>query len=117
MTDSTRVLRDDPDGDASGTMSALRRCIVPLCAVVGVIVGVLTALSAWAIAGLDIDETFIGTLLGAIMGAGLGTAAGLVGSVLIDPSDLVRLCTLCRRPIGNDGDCPDCGCGQADATD
>ena len=100
-----------PADDARPTLT-LRRCVVPLCAVIGIIVGVLTALSAWAIAGLDVAETFIGTLLGAIMGAGLGTAAGLVASVLVDPSELVRLCTLCRRPIGGGGDCPDCGCGE-----
>jgi hypothetical protein len=81
--------------------------------VIGVIVGVLTALSAWAIAGLDTAETFLGTMLGAIMGAGLGTAAGLVASVLVDPRDLDRLCGYCRRPIGG-GDGPDCGCPRTD---
>ncbi len=91
----------------------LRRCVVPLFAVIGVIVGVLTALSAWAIAGLDAAETFLGTMLGAIMGAGLGTAAGLVASVLVDPQDLDRLCGYCRRPIGG-GDCPDCGCPRGE---
>ena len=100
-----------PVRDARSTLT-LRRCVVPLCALIGIIVGVLTALSAWAVAGLDVAETFLGTLLGAIMGAGLGTAAGLVASVLVDPSELVRLCTLCRRPIGGGGDCPGCGCGE-----
>lgn len=86
-------------------------CIVPLGAVTGMLVGVLTALSAWWFADLDADETLIGTALGAIMGTGLGTAAGLVASVLFDPSDLIKLCHLCRRPItGRRSDCPGCGC-------
>jgi malonyl CoA-acyl carrier protein transacylase len=103
--------RDEPCSSAGRSRIALRRCVVPLCAVAGMTFGVLTALSAWAVARLEADEMLLGTMLGAIMGAGLGTAAGLVASVLVDPRELDRLCTLCRRPIGG-GDCPDCGRDQ-----
>jgi hypothetical protein len=110
MAEST-VDRDRTVATDQRASLTLRRCVVPIGAVLGVIIGVLTALSAWALAGLDVDETVIGTMLGAIMGAGLGTAAGLVASVLVDPRELERLCGYCRRPIGG-GDCPDCGCDE-----
>jgi hypothetical protein len=112
MPDAAAAIPEDDDPDRRRRAIALRRCVVPLCTTVGVIVGVLTALSAWAIAGLDTAETFLGMILGAIMGAGLGTAAGLVASVLVDPRDLDRLCGYCRRPIAG-GECPDCGCHES----
>jgi hypothetical protein len=102
---------NDPISNDGRSSRSWRRCVLPLCSTIGVIVGVLTALSAWAIADLDAAETFLGTMLGAIMGAGLGTAAGLVASVLVDPRELERLCASCRRPIGG-RDCPDCGCDE-----